>query len=83
MIEELEEMCKIKHFVSVQNNHCNNSYSCCIVTEDFGKIVFSGDTKRCKNLVNYAKNASVLVHVATLPTGKEKDANSKNHCTMQ
>ncbi|CAD5214007.1 unnamed protein product [Bursaphelenchus okinawaensis] len=45
------------------------------------KIVFSGDTKPCKNLVRHGMGADVLVHEATFEDAYAEDADRKRHCT--
>ena len=45
------------------------------------KIVFSGDTIFCKNLINLAKNADLLIHEATFSQQEEDLARRNFHST--
>jgi len=67
--------------ISVEVDHCPQSYACLLVSEEFGNIIYSGDTLECQNLLNYGQNARVLIHEATLQDGMEEDAKNKKHTT--
>ena len=43
------------------------------------KIVYSGDTKPCNNILELAKNADVLIHEATTAVDLEEKANEYGH----
>jgi len=45
------------------------------------KIVYSGDTFPCENVVKAAKNADVLIHEATLDDEWKKEAEEREHST--
>eukprot|EP00889_Picochlorum_renovo_P000432 jgi/Picre1/27462/NNA_000429.t1 len=45
------------------------------------KIVFSGDTRPCPQLVTAAKHATLLIHEATFEDTMKDEAIEKNHCT--
>ena len=60
--------------IAVEVDHCPQSYGCLLLQTNGDKIVYSGDTLPCQNLVNYAHNCKVLIHEATLEDGLEKDA---------
>ncbi|MCD6467755.1 MAG: ribonuclease Z [Thermoplasmata archaeon] len=47
------------------------------------KIVFSGDTKPCENLIRHAKNADILIHDATFSSELEETANEYGHSTAR
>nr|CAD2187565.1 unnamed protein product [Meloidogyne enterolobii]CAD2206719.1 unnamed protein product [Meloidogyne enterolobii] len=47
------------------------------------KIVFSGDTKPCENIIKYGKDADLLIHECTFEDGLEEDASYKKHSTMK
>jgi ribonuclease Z len=59
----------IQHVIAFEVDHCPQSFGCLFYSEkEFGpgnKIVYSGDTKPCQNLINYAKKCSLLIHEAT------------------
>ncbi|CAD5214498.1 unnamed protein product [Bursaphelenchus okinawaensis] len=45
------------------------------------KLVFSGDTKPCKNLAVQGSNADLLIHEATFEDAYARDAERKRHST--
>lgn len=45
------------------------------------KIVYSGDTRPCTNLINAGKNANVLIHESTFPSNLQDKAIQKKHST--
>lgn len=71
----------VSKIIAVEVNHCPQSYACLLLTDKNEKIVFSGDTKPCVNLRNYAMNCKVLIHEATFEDGDEQDAYMKRHTT--
>ena len=42
--------------------HCANAYGLQLESGDRWKVVFSGDTRPCMNVVQAAKNALILIH---------------------
>lgn len=67
--------------------HC--PFSCGVVLEllqknkDNFKIVYSGDSRPCGNMVKYGKNADLFIHECTFPKGMEKEAKIKNHSSFK
>ena len=61
----------LSKLLAVEVNHCPQSYACLIESEQHGKLVYSGDTLPCQNLINYASNCRVLIHEATFEEGLE------------
>ena len=57
------------------------AYCAVLVSSQFGNILYSGDTRPCVNLQNYAQTARVMIHEATLQDGMEEDAAKKMHTT--
>uniref|UniRef100_A0A803NZ43 ribonuclease Z n=1 Tax=Cannabis sativa TaxID=3483 RepID=A0A803NZ43_CANSA len=47
------------------------------------KIVYSGDTRPCKALIEASRDATILIHEATFEDGKVEDAVKKNHSTSE
>jgi len=45
------------------------------------KIVISGDTRACSKLIDFSKNADVLIHDATFDSTLEDTANEYGHAT--
>uniref|UniRef100_A0A8D0GBP1 Zinc phosphodiesterase ELAC protein 2 n=1 Tax=Sphenodon punctatus TaxID=8508 RepID=A0A8D0GBP1_SPHPU len=61
--------------------HCKNAFACSMVHKSGWKIVYSGDTMLCKDLVQMGRNATLLIHEATLEDGLEEAAVEKTHST--
>ena len=82
--QEFYEVCKevgLSKIIAVEVDHCPQSYACLLLTEKNDKIVYSGDTLPCQNLINYAQDCKILIHEATLEDGLERDAKQKKHTT--
>ncbi|XP_053992295.1 ribonuclease Z, mitochondrial-like [Hylaeus volcanicus] len=47
------------------------------------KIVYSGDTRPCPNLIHLSDNCDILIHEATFENGLQKDAEAKRHSTFE
>ncbi|XP_057967084.1 tRNase Z TRZ3, mitochondrial [Malania oleifera] len=47
------------------------------------KIVYSGDTRPCPELIEASRGATVLIHEATFEEGMEEEAIEKNHSTTK
>ncbi|KAL6460709.1 hypothetical protein MHYP_G00306750 [Metynnis hypsauchen] len=61
--------------------HCRNAFACSLTHQSGWRIVFSGDTMPCDALVHMGKNATLLIHEATLEDGMEEEAMDKRHST--
>ncbi|XP_060830690.1 ribonuclease Z, mitochondrial [Bombus pascuorum] len=61
--------------------HCKEAYGISITLQDNKKIVYSGDTLFCRNLVKLGENCDLLIHEATMENGLEALAKSKLHST--
>ncbi|XP_060096729.1 zinc phosphodiesterase ELAC protein 2 [Heteronotia binoei] len=68
-------------FQTCEVRHCKNAFACSVVHKSGWKIVYSGDTMPCEALVEMGKNASLLIHEATLEDGLEEEAIEKTHST--
>eukprot|EP01113_Clastostelium_recurvatum_P042256 TRINITY_DN6835_c2_g2_i1.p1 TRINITY_DN6835_c2_g2~~TRINITY_DN6835_c2_g2_i1.p1 ORF type:complete len:664 (+),score=198.65 TRINITY_DN6835_c2_g2_i1:98-1993(+) len=68
--------------------HCHDSYAVALahtgpaLASDPWKLVYSGDTQPCEELVVLGKGATVLIHEATMEQGMQVDAHEKNHSTI-
>jgi len=74
MFSVIKETMGLSKIIAVEVDHCPQSYGCLLLTTQNEKIVYSGDTLPCRNLVNYATDCKVLIHEATLEDGMESDA---------
>ncbi|XP_007433954.1 zinc phosphodiesterase ELAC protein 2 [Python bivittatus] len=79
--ELLMEKCDFREFQTCEVRHCKNAFACSMVHKSGWKIVYSGDTMPCAALVDMGKNASLLIHEATLEDGMEEEAVEKTHST--
>ncbi|MCJ8749427.1 hypothetical protein PDJAM_G00176210 [Pangasius djambal] len=61
--------------------HCKNAYACSLTHQSGWQLVFSGDTMPCNTLTQMGKNATLLIHEATLEDGMEEEAMEKRHST--
>ncbi|XP_077110736.1 zinc phosphodiesterase ELAC protein 2 isoform X2 [Ranitomeya variabilis] len=81
LIAALLETYRLEKFQTCFVRHCKNAFGCAIVHQSGWKLVFSGDTMPCDALVRMGKDASLLIHEATLEDGLEQDAIDKAHST--
>ncbi|KAI7908336.1 beta-lactamase-like protein [Cokeromyces recurvatus] len=61
--------------------HCRWAYGLSIEHESGWKLVYSGDTRPCANLVEAGKDATLLIHEATLEDAEIDKAIAKRHST--
>lgn len=61
--------------------HCKNAFACSFVHQSGWKLAFSGDTMPCDAFVKIGKNATLLIHEATLEDELEEEAVEKRHST--
>ncbi|XP_062976510.1 zinc phosphodiesterase ELAC protein 2 [Elgaria multicarinata webbii] len=80
-ISLLMEKYDFAKFQTCRVRHCKNAFACSVIHKSGWKIVYSGDTMPCESLVEMGKNASLLVHEATLEDGLEEEAIEKTHST--
>ena len=64
----------IEKAIAVETDHCPQSYGWLFQSEEHGRILYSGDTLPCQNVLNYAKGVKLLIHEATLESGMETEA---------
>ena len=69
------------HTVIVE--HCWDAYGIVLRGRDSGgKIVFSGDTRPCQDLIEVGRGAKLLIHEATFDDELKKEALERKHCTV-
>lgn len=61
--------------------HCKNAFACALTHGSGWRLAFSGDTMPCDALVNIGKDATLLIHEATLEDALEEEAVEKRHST--
>ncbi|KAM8991892.1 zinc phosphodiesterase ELAC protein 2 [Ara ararauna] len=80
-VSSLLESYDLDEFQTCEVQHCKNAFACSVIHKSGWKVVYSGDTMPCMALVRMGKNATLLIHEATLEDGMEKEAIEKTHST--
>jgi ribonuclease Z len=62
---------------------CRNSYALILEYNNKLKIVYSGDTRPCAQLIEAGKGATVLIHEATFEDTLQEEAVKKKHSTTK
>uniref|UniRef100_A0A8D2AUM7 Zinc phosphodiesterase ELAC protein 2 n=1 Tax=Sciurus vulgaris TaxID=55149 RepID=A0A8D2AUM7_SCIVU len=81
LIRLLLEACDLEEFQTCLVRHCKHAFGCALVHTSGWKVVYSGDTMPCEALVQMGKDATLLIHEATLEDGLEEEAVEKTHST--
>ncbi|XP_022416684.1 zinc phosphodiesterase ELAC protein 2 isoform X1 [Delphinapterus leucas] len=81
LISLLLETCGLEEFQTCLVRHCKHAFGCALVHTSGWKVVYSGDTMPCEALVQMGKDATLLIHEATLEDGLEEEAVEKTHST--
>ncbi|XP_050775203.1 zinc phosphodiesterase ELAC protein 2 isoform X2 [Gopherus flavomarginatus] len=81
LIGSLLEKFDFAEFQTCEVRHCKNAFACSMEHTSGWKIVYSGDTMPCEALVRMGKDATLLIHEATLEDGLEEEAVEKTHST--
>ncbi|XP_028311836.1 zinc phosphodiesterase ELAC protein 2 isoform X2 [Gouania willdenowi] len=71
----------LQRFQTCAVRHCRNAFGCSFVHRSGWKLVFSGDTMPCDALVHIGKDATLLIHEATLEDELIEEAVEKRHST--
>lgn len=67
---------------AVRVDHCVGALACVFTWPSGLKIAYSGDCRPSPTFAEIGKNATLLIHEATLDDELIKDAKAKKHCTM-
>ncbi|PNJ31636.1 ELAC2 isoform 4 [Pongo abelii] len=81
LISSLLGTCDLEGFQTCLVRHCKHAFGCALVHTSGWKVVYSGDTMPCEALVRMGKDATLLIHEATLEDGLEEEAVEKTHST--
>uniref|UniRef100_A0A669D1B3 Zinc phosphodiesterase ELAC protein 2 n=1 Tax=Oreochromis niloticus TaxID=8128 RepID=A0A669D1B3_ORENI len=71
----------LQRFHTCLVRHCKNAFACSFTHQSGWKLAFSGDTMPCDAFVHIGKNATLLIHEATLEDELEEEAVEKRHST--
>ncbi|CAG5897240.1 unnamed protein product [Menidia menidia] len=72
---------KTHQFQTCAVRHCKNAFGCSFQHQSGWKLAFSGDTMPADALVAVGKDATLLIHEATLEDELEEEALEKRHST--
>ncbi|KAG2217086.1 hypothetical protein INT45_004075 [Circinella minor] len=81
--EGLKKAIGINKMNAVNVIHCRYAYGLTMDHQTGWKLVYSGDTRPCDNLVEAGKNATLLIHEATLEDSMKAEAIAKRHSTTE
>uniref|UniRef100_K9J2W3 Zinc phosphodiesterase ELAC protein 2 n=1 Tax=Desmodus rotundus TaxID=9430 RepID=K9J2W3_DESRO len=81
LISSLLSTCDLEKFQTCLVRHCKHAFGCALVHTSGWKLVYSGDTMPCEALIQMGKDATLLIHEATLEDGLEQEAVEKTHST--
>ncbi|PWA16065.1 hypothetical protein CCH79_00016530 [Gambusia affinis] len=71
----------LQQFRTCLVRHCRNAFACSFVHQSGWKLAFSGDTMPCDAFVQIGKEATLLIHEATLEDELLEEAVEKRHST--
>ncbi|XP_069572198.1 zinc phosphodiesterase ELAC protein 2 [Brachyistius frenatus] len=80
-IQSLLKNNDLERFRTCTVRHCKNAFACSFDHKSGWKLAFSGDTMPCDAFVHIGKNATLLIHEATLEDELEEEAVEKRHST--
>lgn len=81
LIQTMLKKNDLQKFQTCAVRHCKNAFGCSFTHRSGWKLAFSGDTMPCDALVHIGRDASLLIHEATLEDGLEQEAVEKRHST--
>lgn len=81
LIQALLKENDLEKFQTCRVRHCKNAFACSFTHQSGWKLAFSGDTMPSDAFVHIGKNATLLIHEATLEDGLEEEAEVKRHST--
>ncbi|XP_076609694.1 zinc phosphodiesterase ELAC protein 2 [Chaetodon auriga] len=81
LIRALLKKNDLEQFQTCAVRHCKNAFACSFTHHSGWKLAFSGDTMPCDAFVHIGKNATFLIHEATLEDELEEEALEKRHST--
>ncbi|KAF9276888.1 hypothetical protein BGZ68_009684 [Mortierella alpina] len=83
LLDGLLESSGFEDISTVDVIHCPWSYGISMTHKDGWKVVYSGDTRPCENMVKAGEGATVLLHEATFEDDMQDEALKKRHSTTQ
>ncbi|KAI8985218.1 beta-lactamase-like protein [Pilobolus umbonatus] len=80
-LEELKSSLGLSSIQAIEVEHCRWAYGLSIEHKLGWKLVYSGDTRPCNALVDQGKDATILIHEASLEDEHKEKAIEKRHST--
>ena len=71
----------ITNLASFTVHHCHRAFGLVLEGKQGWKLAFSGDTRPCDRLVEYARDCTLLIHEATFEDDLQDEAVAKRHST--
>ncbi|GAA5814487.1 hypothetical protein MFLAVUS_007984 [Mucor flavus] len=81
VLNELKKSLGLEFIQPVEVIHCRWAYGLSVKHKSGWKLVYSGDTRPCNRLVEAGKDATLLIHEATLEDASLDKAIAKRHST--
>ncbi|KAI8576219.1 hypothetical protein K450DRAFT_214494 [Umbelopsis ramanniana AG] len=82
-LENMQGALGLESLKTVHVIHCRWAYGVSLKHNSGWKLVYSGDTRPCPKLVEVGKDATVLLHEATLEDDMVEEALAKRHSTTK
>ncbi|XP_015588985.1 ribonuclease Z, mitochondrial [Cephus cinctus] len=80
--KELYSALNVRDISTVRVKHCPFAYGVAVTDSAGNKIVYSGDTVPCDNLIKLGADCELLIHEATMEDDMEAEARMKLHSTI-
>lgn len=82
LMHKIWDVLDISDLQNVRVDHCSQSYGIRVWSNEGWSLVFSGDTRPCRALIELGKGATILIHEATFDDTKPEEAVQKKHSTV-
>ncbi len=80
--QQLETRLRVKRVESVRVKHCHRSYGVVLDHLDGWRLVYSGDARPSKELIEQGAGADLLIHEATFDDNLAHEAVARAHSTV-
>ncbi|KAK0096883.1 hypothetical protein PV326_004049 [Microctonus aethiopoides] len=80
--DELKEKLRLNDVYTVEVYHCPFSFAVAWTLKNGKKIVYSGDTRPCLNIISIGESCDLLIHEATMEDELMEEAKKKRHSTI-
>uniref|UniRef100_A0A0B7BCI8 Zinc phosphodiesterase ELAC protein 2 n=2 Tax=Arion vulgaris TaxID=1028688 RepID=A0A0B7BCI8_9EUPU len=80
--EDIKKELNLTEYKPVEVIHCNNSFGVSFTHANGFKLVYSGDTRPCNNLITAGTGCDLLIHEATHEDTLHEHAKASKHSTF-